>query len=83
MERVNQGLHSFTRYPHDRMSRAFSPSRRASPVSSRNAPLSKRLTLKTFRSQNVPSQNVPFLKQNVPVGQNVPKLKRTNVNELM
>ena len=50
-------------------------------VSSRNVPLSKRPTVKTFRSQNVPSQNVPFLKQNVPVGQNVPKSKRTNVNE--
>ena len=52
-------------------------------VSSRNVPLSKRPTVKTFHSQNVPTQNVPFLKQNVPVGQNVPKSKRTNVNDLM
>jgi len=41
-------------------------------VSSQNVPLSKRTTVKTSHNQNVPSQNVPFLKQNVPVGQNVP-----------
>jgi len=41
-------------------------------VSSQNVPLSKRPTVKTSHIQNVPSQNVPFLKQNVPVGQNVP-----------
>jgi len=43
-------------------------------VSSQNVPLSKRPTVKTSHTQNVPSpsQNVPFLKQNVPVGQNVP-----------
>jgi len=41
-------------------------------VSSQNVPLLKRLTVKTSHTQNAPSQNVPFLKQNVPVGQNVP-----------
>ena len=41
-------------------------------VSSQNVPLSKRPTVKTSHTQNVPSQNVPFLKQNVPLGQNVP-----------
>jgi len=34
--------------------------------------LSERHTVKTSHTQNVPSQNVPFVKQNVPVGQNVP-----------
>jgi len=34
--------------------------------------LSRRYPVKTSHSQNVPSQNVPFLKQNVPVGENVP-----------